>query len=106
MRIRHFWIFGYANFPKRKFFRKPVDKLISYYSSLSTFQNKVRYQSIHEILTIKEYWNLIRQEPVLAITWETDFSQTCSFHRILKDHKNFRFTPIPDKVNDLIFFKK
>ena len=28
----------WASFPKRKFFRKPVDKPSSYYSSLSTFQ--------------------------------------------------------------------
>ena len=65
---------------------------------------KVRCQSIHEILTIKEYWNLIRQEPVLAITWEPD-SETFRFHRILKNHRDFRFTPIPDKANDLIFKK-
>ena len=73
---------------------------------ISTYipKNKLRYQSIHEILTIKEYWNLIRQEPVLIITWELDFSRICSFHRILEDHKNFRFTPIPDKANDVIFF--
>ena len=64
---------------------------------------KVRYQSINEILLIKEYWNFIGQEPFLAITWEPDFSQACSFHRILKDHKNFRFSQIPDKNNDLIF---
>ena len=24
---------------------------------------------------------------------------------MLKDHKNFRFTPIPDKANDFIFLK-
>ena len=66
---------------------------------------KVRYESIHEILTIKEYWNLIRPQPILAITWEPDFSQTCSFYRILKDHKNFHFIPIPDKANHLIFKK-
>ena len=24
---------------------------------------------------------------------------------MLKDHKNFRFTPIPDKTNDMIFLK-
>ena len=68
---------------------------------ISTYipKNKVRYQSIHEILTIKEYWNLIREEPVLAISWEQDFSQTYI-------HKNFHFTLISDKANDLIFLKK
>ena len=56
-------------------------------------------------MTIKEYWNLIRWEPVLAITWEQDFSQAYSFHIMLKDHKNLHFTPIPDEANDLIFLK-
>ena len=66
---------------------------------------KVRYQAISETLTIKEYWNLIGQEPFLATTWEPDFSQAWDFWRMLKDHKNLRFTPIPDKTNDLTFLK-
>ena len=45
---------------------------------------------------IKEYWNLIGREPFLAITWEQDF---------LINHKNFHFTQIPDKTNDMIFLK-
>ena len=40
-------------------------------------------------MKIKEYWNLIGQEPFPAITWEPDFSQAC----------------IPDKTNDIIFLK-
>ena len=55
---------------------------------------------------IKEYWNLIGREPFLAITWEPDFSQACSFRRMLMNHKNFRFTQIPDKTNDTIFLNK
>ena len=62
---------------------------------------KVRYLSISEILTIKEYWNLIGREQFLAITWEPDFSQACSFRRMLMNHKNFHLTQIPDKTNDL-----
>ena len=54
---------------------------------------------------IKEYWNLIGQEPFLSLTWEIDFSQACSFYRMLMDHKNFDFTQIPDKTNDIIFLK-
>ena len=65
---------------------------------------KFRYQSINEILTIKEYWNLIGQEPLFAITCAPDFSQACSFRKMLMDHKNF-CSPIPDETNDLIFFK-
>ena len=54
---------------------------------------------------IKEYWNLIRREQFLSLTWELDFSQICSFHRMLMNHKNFNFTQIPDKTNDMIFLK-
>ena len=57
------------------------------------------------MLMIKEYWNPIGQEPFLAITWELDFSQACSFLRMLMNHNNFRFTQIPDKTNDMIFLK-
>ena len=56
-------------------------------------------------MTIKEYWNLIDQEPFLALTWEPDFSQACSLCRMLMKHKNFWFTQSPDKTNDVIFLK-
>ena len=64
---------------------------------------KVRYESVNEILTIKEYWNLIPQEPVLVITWEPDFFPGMQFSQNFKGQE--RFTPIPDKANDLIFLK-
>ena len=54
---------------------------------------------------IKEYWNLIGWEPFLSLTWELDFSQACSFRSKLMNHKNFDFTQIPDKANDMIFLK-
>ena len=54
---------------------------------------------------IKQYWNLIGQEPFLSLTWELDFSQACSFRRMLMNHNNFHFTQIPDKTNDMIFLK-
>ena len=41
----------------------------------------------------------------MAIIWEPDFSQACSFCRMLMNHKNFCFTQIPDKTNDMIFWK-
>ena len=50
---------------------------------------------------IKEYWNLIGREQFLAIIWEPDFSQACSFRRMLMNNKNFRFTQIPDKLMTL-----
>ena len=54
---------------------------------------------------IKEYWNLIGREPFLSVTWEPDFSQGCSFRRMLMNHKNFNFTQIPDKTIDVIFLE-
>ena len=41
----------------------------------------------------------------LAITWELDFSQAYSFHRMLMNHKYFHFKQISDKTNDVIFLK-
>ena len=81
------------------FFRKPVNKPCFFHSCLSTSQ--VRYCSI----TIKECWNLIGWEWFMAITWEPDFSQVCSFCRMLMNHRNFHFTQIPDKPNAVIFLK-
>ena len=54
---------------------------------------------------IKEYWNPIGWEPFLYLTWELDFSQAYIFCRMLMNHKNFDFTRIPDKTNDVIFLK-
>ena len=54
---------------------------------------------------IKEYWNLIGWEPFFSLTWELDFSQACNFRRMLMSHKNFDFTKIPDKTNDVIVLK-
>ena len=50
---------------------------------------------------IKEYWNLIGRETFLSLTWELDFSQAYSFRKILINHKNFDFTQIPDKTNEV-----
>ena len=36
---------------------------------------------------------------------QPDFSQACSFCKMLMNHKNFHFTQIPDKTNDMIFLK-
>ena len=57
------------------------------------------------MLMNKEYWNLTGQEPILAIAWELDFFQACSFCRMLMNHKIFDFTQIPVKTNDVIFLK-
>ena len=41
----------------------------------------------------------------MSLAWELDFSQACSFCRMLINQKNFNFTQIPDKTNDAIFLK-
>ena len=95
----------WVNLPKPKYFQKTIDKPSSYHSCLSTFQ-----KSKSDINLSMKYWRLknteIDREPFLAvITSEPDSSQVCSFCRMLKDHKNFRFITIPDKAKDLIFLK-
>ena len=107
MRMHNFWDQNGPFQQMRIFFIKPANESCFFYSCLSTYQKSKsdRYSSISEILTIKEYWNLIDWEPFLAITWEPDFSQVCSFCRMLMNHKNFHFTQIPDKTNDMIFLK-
>ena len=57
-------------------------------------------------MTIEEYWNLIGREPFLTITWETGFSQAFSFGRMLMNDKNFDLQQIPDKTNEMIFWKR
>ena len=91
--------------PNEDFFRKPVNKPCSFHSCLSTCQ-----KSKSDINLLIKYWRLKNTEISLAkshfwLTWEPDFSQACSFRRMLRNHKNFRFTQIPDKVNDVIFLK-
>ena len=88
------------------FFRKPVNNSCSFYSCVSTCQ-----MSKSGVDLLKKYWRLKNTEISLAkgvfliITWESDFSQARSFHRMLMNHKNFRFTPISGKTNDMIFLK-
>ena len=94
-----------AHLPKWEFFQETCWALFLSFKPIYMPKIKVRYWSISEILTVKEYWNLIGRETFLAITWESDFSQACSFRRMLMNHKNFHFTQIPDKTNDVIFLK-
>ena len=90
-------------FPQmRIFFRKPVNEPCFFLSCLSTCQ-----KSKSDInLLVKYWWNVISWEPFLSLTWELYLSQACSLHRMLMNHKNFDFTKIPDKTNDVIFLKR
>ena len=71
--------------------------------------NMVKIKS--DINLLMKYWWLkntkisLAESHFLAITWEPDFSQACSFCRMLMNHKNFHFTQIPEKTNDVIFLK-
>ena len=42
---------------------------------------------------------------IFTFTLELDFSQACSFLRMVMNYKNFDFTQISDKTNDVIFLK-
>ena len=92
--------------PNEIFFRKPVNEPCFFYSCLSTSQ-KLK----SDITLLVKYWQLKNTEISLAdshfltITWEPDFSQACSFRRMLMNHRNFHFTQIPDKTIDVIFLK-
>ena len=67
----------WAYLPKRIFFFRKT--LFLSFMPIYIPKTKFRYQSINDILTIKEYWNLIGWESLLSITWESCFSQACSF---------------------------
>ena len=101
LKMRHFWIQIGSICPKNFFWENLLINLLC----MPVYIPKVRHKSVNEILTIKEYWNLADREPYLPITWEPDFSQACSFCKMLKDRNNFHFTPTPDKPNNLIFLK-
>ena len=101
MRMVNFWAQN-GSFPQIRFFSENL--LTSFVSFFHAYLHaKVRYQSISEILMIKEYWNLIGRESLVSLTWDLDFSQVCSFSRMLMNHKRFDFTQIPGKYNDEIF---
>ena len=105
MRMRNSWAQDGPFSKIRIFFRKPVNEPCSFYSCLSTCQ-----KSKSDISLLIKYWQLKNSEISSAkgnfcITSEPDFSQACSFCRMLMIHNNFCFTQIPDKTNDLIFLK-
>ena len=45
-----------------------------------------------DLRILKTHW----LRAIFAFTWELDFSQPCSFLRILMNHKKFGFTQISD----------
>ena len=91
--------------PNENFFRKPVHEPCFFHSRLSTCQ-----KSKSDINLFVKYWRLKNTEISLAeslfwLTWEPDFSQACSFHRMLMNHVNFNFTQIPSNTNGMIILK-
>ena len=105
LRMHHFLGPKWPISPNEHFFRKPINEPCFFHSCLSTCQ-----KSKSDINLLMKYWQLKNTEIWLAeshfvLTWEPDFSQACSFHRMSMNHKNFRFTQIPDKTNDMIFLK-
>ena len=91
MRMCHFWSQN-VPFAQMKFFSdNPLIRLVPFIHAYlhAKNQSQILYSSIIEILTIKEYWNFIGWELFLAIAWESDHSQACSFCRMLMKHNNF-----------------
>ena len=90
--------------PNKNFFRKHVNEPYFFHSCLSTCQ-----KSKSDMNLFVKYWQLILKShwptAILSITWKPDFSQACTFCRMLTNHKNFHFMQIPDKNNDVIFLK-
>ena len=104
MRMRNFWDQNDPFSQMIFIFRKPVNEPCFFHSCISICQKlKSDINLLVRYWQLKNTWNLIGREPFLAITWEQDFSQVCSFRRMLMNHKNFDFTQIPDKPNDAIF---
>ena len=77
MRLCHFWTQNGSIFPNEFFFYRKA--LFLSFMPIYIPKPKFRYQSNNDILTITEYWNLIGQESFFGITWESCFSQACSF---------------------------
>ena len=96
MRMRHFWAQNGPFAQMRIFFRKPVNKPFSFHSCLSTCQKSK--SDINLSLTIKEYWNHIGREPFLAVIWEPDFSQACSFRKMLMKIRTFALDKFQAKL--------
>ena len=91
--------------PNHNFFRNLFMSLVCFiHAYLHTKNLKVKYLSISELLMIKQYWNFIGREPFFSLNWELDFSQTCSFRKILMNHKNFDFTHIKQQTKIMTWF--
>ena len=101
--------FGAKNGPfaqMRISFRKPVDRPCFFPSCLCTCQkSKSDNNLLMKYRRLKNTEISLTKSHFLAITWDPDFSEAFSFHRMLMNHENFRFTQIPDKTNDAIFLK-
>ena len=54
---------------------------------------------------MQNFWAQIGPFPQMRIFENQIFSQGCSFCRMLMNQKNFHFTQIPGKTNDIIFLK-
>ena len=62
--------------PNENFFRKPVYEPCLFLSFMPAAMPKIKVRNL-------KYWNLIGRETFLDKTWEPDFSQACTFCRIL-----------------------
>ena len=82
VRMCHFWTQNEPICPNEVLFFRKI--LLLSFMPIYIPKTKFRYQSIYDISTIKECWNLISWESFLIITWESCFSQACSFVQNVK----------------------
>ena len=81
---------------------------MSLVSFIHAYLHAKSQSQIPDINLLVKYWwfkNAHWLRAIFAFTLELDFSQACNFLRMLMKHKNFDFTQIPGKNNDVIFLK-
>ena len=102
MSMCHFWAQN-GPFTQMKFFF-PENLLIRLVPFIHAHHH-AKNQSQVLIYQWNIYNKIMKADWSRASTWESDFSQACSLCRMLMNHKNFCFTQIPDKTDDVNFLK-
>ena len=102
MSMCHFWAQN-GPFTQMKFFF-PENLLIRLVHFIYAYHH-AKNQSQVLIYQWNIYNKIMKADWLRASTWESDFSQACSLCRMLMNHKNFCFTQIPDKTDDVNFLK-
>ena len=88
------------------FFSNSVNKHCSFYSCLSTCQKSKSNMNLlrkhWRLKILKSHW----LRAILGYNLRTRFFPSMQFSQNVKEPKNFRFTQIPGKTNNMIFLKR